>query len=54
MMIVRQLSLALFSDFANLHNPYVQVVKTCRPGEVTGKDRMCLAATAVCQGALCT
>lgn len=25
-MIVRELSLSLFPDFANLHNPYVQVV----------------------------
>ncbi len=29
-MIVQELSQALFTNFANLHSPYVQVVKMCR------------------------
>lgn len=37
--LLSELSAALFPDFANLHNPYVQVVEFCR-GEVSREGRV--------------
>lgn len=37
--LLSELSAALFPDFANLHNPYVQVAEFCR-GEVSREGRV--------------
>lgn len=48
-MIVQELSLIFFPGFANLHNPYVQVLKMRRVRWLCGRVCVTVSPSALCE-----